>query len=449
MNVQNLTGVNSAANKKAAKKAGNKTSSRLAGDSFVPGEHGDSDVNRLRKAARDILDPSKKAVVRPEVLWEYDTGGKIQASPVVSDNGALYVTNRSGKALALDVKTGAKKWELDTKERMGTDPLAGGNGLVYICEESESSCIHALDENTGKEAWSFSLHGVPGRSMSKDPDGTIYAGSSIFTKVNKIGGVCTGGLVFALEGDTGRKKWEFRATDMVVSAPTPGPDNLLSFGTYDNRFFVLDKKTGKKKWETKADGFISSSPAYGKNGHVYFGDWTGKLYSYDVKTGKKKWEFKAKADFRSNPVVDKDGTVIAGSLDNNVYALDSATGKVKWKAKTKGQVFASPVLDNRGNVFVGSNDGVLYAFDAKSGMKKWEFKTKDKVFRAPTVGPDGNIYVGSEDNKIYALNPEKLERLIEDVDKKSDRPKNDGPHSVEVTDDFVIIDGVKLPRRQD
>ena len=49
--------------------------------------------------------------------------------------------------------------------------------------------------------------------------------------------------------------------------------------------FALDGKTGAKKWEFKTGGKVDSSPAIGADGTVYVGSADGKVYA--IKTDSK------------------------------------------------------------------------------------------------------------------------------------------------------------------
>jgi len=43
--------------------------------------------------------------------------------------------------------------------------------------------------------------------------------------------------------------WEFATGDKISSSPTIGPDGTVYFGSFDNKVYALDGKTGAKKWE--------------------------------------------------------------------------------------------------------------------------------------------------------------------------------------------------------
>jgi eukaryotic-like serine/threonine-protein kinase len=245
-------------------------------------------------------------------------------------------------------------------------------------------------------------------SPSIGVDGTVYVGS-------------TDRKVYALNGKTGAKKWEFETGSKYGTA-------IVSTGTVyvrsrGKKVYALNGKTGAKKWEFETGGIVTSSPTIGVDGTVYVAHqstsgrapYKRKIYALKppkaiegspfAKTGINQWEFILGGRDGSSPVIGVDGTVYVGSFDRKVYALNGKTGSKKWEFKTGREVYHSPVIGADGTVYVGSADKKVYALNGKTGAKKWEFITGDRVIGSPAIGPDGTVYVGSEDKKVYALAP--------------------------------------------
>lgn len=412
-------------------------------DTFTPGLQSGSAPIDAKKVADTLLSPS--GPVSPPVLWQYDAGGAVQGKPYIGSDGTLFVTLRKGSAVAIDTTTGRKKWEFPTSDGLYSDITPGQNGMILVPGNGRDGKLHALDEKTGAQVWEFDLGGEPSRSVSMSPDGTIFAGSSIFTPVSSIASACSDGRVFAIDGKTGQKKWEFQTKDLMVSTPTPGPHGSVYCGGYDSTFYSIDEKTGEKKWEFKADGWISSSPAFGGDDLVYFGSWDGTLYALDCDHGGTVWQFKTGGDVRGNPLVGPDGTVYIGSFDGMIYAIDGSTGAKRWSRETGDEVLSSPVMDKDGILYVGNKKGTLSAFHSDTGAKKWEFQTKDLIHGSVAIGSDGIVYVGSNDGNLYALDPRELDKLIEQAHTEKPSTANEKGSSIEVTDEMIIIDGIKLP----
>ena len=232
-------------------------------------------------------------------------------------------------------------------------------------------------------------------------DGTIYVSSG---DNFHSGGI----LLYALDGATGAKKWDFmiapEGTPDGSSSPAIGPDGTVYVGSMDSKVYALDGASGAKKWDFETGAYVYSSPAVGADGTVFFGSEDNNFYARDGASGQRKWEFTADFWIYSSAAIGNDGTLYLGSLDNNIYALDLQTGARKWAVKTSGFVFGTPALAADGTVYAASYDGVVHAVDGMTGAKKWRYRTGGPLHASPALGSDGTVYVGTQDGKVFALN---------------------------------------------
>ena len=101
----------------------------------------------------------------------------------------------------------------------------------------------------------------------------------------------------AINANNGTLKWLFYTDSTITSTPAIGSDGTVYFGTgvWGEKIYALDGETGTKKWEYKtgkSELGVKSSPAIGKDGTVYVGSGDGKTYALDGKTGARKWMFR-------------------------------------------------------------------------------------------------------------------------------------------------------------
>ena len=333
--------------------------------------------------------------------WESLIGAYVSSSPAIGSDGTVYVGSDDGKVYALNGATGAKKWEFLTEGGVSSSPAIGSDGTVYV--GSDDYNVYALNGATGAKKWEFLTGGWVGSSPAIGSDGTVYVGSVILGVY--VGGDWEGGggKVYALNGETGAKKWEFLTGGYVNSSPAIGSDGTVYVGSMDKKVYALNGATGAKKWEFLTGEGVSSSPAIGSDGTVYVGSYDKKVYALNGATGAKKWEFLTGEGVSSSPAIGSDGTVYVGSSDKKLYALNGATGAKKWEFKTGDSVYSSPAIGSDGTVYVGSGDKKVYALNSATGAKKWEFLTGGYVDSSPAIGSDGTVYVGSGDGKVYAI----------------------------------------------
>ena len=72
---------------------------------------------------------------------------------------------------------------------------------------------------------------------------------------------------------------------MCVPPPPSGSNGTVYVGSDDNKLYAINGKTGVKLWEFGTGDEVSSSPAIGSDGTVYVGSTDNKLYA--IKTDSK------------------------------------------------------------------------------------------------------------------------------------------------------------------
>lgn len=314
--------------------------------------------------------------------WSFITDGEIDSSPVVGDDGTIYVGSRDKKLYAINAD-GSQKWEFATGGAVKSSSAIGFDGTIYV--GSDDNKLYAINAD-GSKKWEFVTGGAVKSSPAFGSDGTIYVGSDD----NKL---------YAVNGD-GSKKWAFSSGGGIVSSPAVGNDGTIYVGSRDNKLYAL-YPDGSKKWSFASDGWVESSPAIGEDGTIYVGSLDEKLYAINH-DGTEKWSFTTDDWVKASPAIGKDGTVYAGSMDGNLYAINR-DGSKKWEFSTGSRIESSPVIGNDGKIYVGSYDNKLYAINPETGDKEWEIATEGQIKSSPALGLDGTIYVGSNDGKLYAM----------------------------------------------
>ena len=63
------------------------------------------------------------------------------------------------------------------------------------------------------------------------------------------------------------------------SSPAIGPDGTVYVGSEDHKLYAINGKSGVKLWEFVTGSLVFSSPAIGSDGTVYVGSQDKKLYA--------------------------------------------------------------------------------------------------------------------------------------------------------------------------
>ena len=69
------------------------------------------------------------------------------------------------------------------------------------------------------------------------------------------------------------------------SSPAIRPDGTVYVGSRDKKLYAINGKSGLKLWEFETGGIVVSSPAIGSDGTLYVGSVDYKLYA--IKTDSK------------------------------------------------------------------------------------------------------------------------------------------------------------------
>jgi outer membrane protein assembly factor BamB len=382
--------------------------------------------------------------------------GSYSSAPVIA-NGIVYSQDLQSNVQAIDLKTGKVIWT-----KTYDSPDQGPNGVVVQGGRvygATTSSAFALDEKTGKQDWSVPLVGNEHEGIDMAPgyhDGIVYVSTvpGSTTQFYEGGG---GGTLWALQGSTGRKLWDFNTV----------PEELWS--SQDGHL-----NSGGGLWYT---------PAFDEHGDMYIGvgnpapfpgtsefPWgssrpgpdlyTDSIVKLNASTGKLEWYYQLTPhdlydhDLQDPPILAHVGgrqVVLAAGKGGFVVSLDAQTGQLLWKRSVGihnghdddglyamrheysklhlpetvypgllGGVIA-PMATNGATVFVpvvnhsvtytsqtepqerGPSTGELVAIDMATGAVKWDRKLPSSVFGAATVVND-LAFATTFEGKLYAFN---------------------------------------------
>jgi outer membrane protein assembly factor BamB len=415
--------------------------------------NGDLANSRDMKGAIDTGNVKQLEVAWTAPIEGESSFGSYASSPIVSQ-GVVYSQDLASNVQAIDRDSGDVLWT-----RSYQAPSLGPNGVVVQDGRvfgATSTAAFALDQETGKELWSTTLTRNETEGIDIAPgyeDGVVYV-STVPTNASALyepGGV---GILWALDGKTGKKLWHF---DTV-------PKNLW----------------GNPK--VNSGGGVWYTPAFDGKGSMYFGvgnpapfpgtpehPWgsgrpgpnlyTNSIVKMDAKSGKMDWHFQLFPhdiydwDLQGPPMLVKAGgreLVVAAGKVGYVIALDPKNGKLVWKRpvgkhsghqndglyamrgeyskietgeepvypgvlggviapmSTDGSTVFAPVVNAPMTVLSGSEtgqasvspSGELVALDAATGEVKWqhEFPTAP-AYGATTVSND-LVFATTADGKV-------------------------------------------------
>ncbi len=346
------------------------------------------------------------------VCWSYDLKAGSSCTPAVA-GGTVYVSDESGKLVALDLARGTAKWQFEGPDTIASSPTAirePAPGLVVFGDEA--GVLRACDAATGQVRWTFetgdrivssvnTAGAEPGRqrrlaaaSRHRTADGRLVFGSY-------------DGFVYALNPADGSLRWKYEVQERVHGTPAI-VDGFVLAAACDGKLHVIRLDDGAAVRQVPL-GSVSGSAVAVRGERAFLGLYGEAVVGIDWQAGRVLWRFED-AD-RSFPFLSSaavmEELVLIGGRDRRLRALDPATGRQRWELVTKGRVDSSPVVVGS-RVFVGSADGVLYAADLTTGREAWRFETGGGIAGSPAVG-EGRLVIVTERGIVYCFGPRDCE----------------------------------------
>ena len=211
--------------------------------------------------------------------WIYETGANAWSAAAFDADGTIYWGSCDTFFHAV-TSGGQGKWKRRTLGFISASAAVGLDGTVYA--GSFDSYFYALDPQTGKPRWKFKTNDH------------IYSSAALLeangrTQLILFGS--TDGILYALRPE-GNLKWQYDTGAPVRSSPVigRGPQGeegfIVYFGNGDGKLFALDAQSGYKRWSFDTTGAgdalpdrndLNGSPALGTRG-IYIGGEHGQLW---------------------------------------------------------------------------------------------------------------------------------------------------------------------------
>lgn len=337
-----------------------------------------------------------KAVDGSSIMYTVITKVKIKST--------VFITNTSGKLLAIDGEDGSIKWTYTATGGITTASPAYFNGTVYF--GSADKYMYAIDASNGALKWRFLASGSLQYNTPCINNGILYFGG-ILDPYSR-------GALFALNASTGSLLWNYQQHPYWLDNPTVsnGKVFITSFGGLHS----FNATNGNSIMNY--NGSICGINPLVKGNFLYSGTEGTTISAFDIQSGFNIWNFSdanngIKSASTKIGATMHNGTIFATGSSKYMYAIDSATGTLKWRYILDGGAnsgfFSSPYVANS-MVYAGNSDSYIYAIDEITGNLKWKFRNFNATNLPPGIAvnnctvKDDIVYVAYADGFLYALN---------------------------------------------
>jgi outer membrane protein assembly factor BamB len=382
--------------------------------------------------------------------------GSASTTPIIMGNTA-YFQDLGNNVFAADLATGAIKWKkLFNETNIGPNGIAVGWGKVFGSADPYNTA--ALDMNTGNQVWTSTISTQPTTGTDLQPG--VYGGYVLTSTVpgSSAGDFYSGGasgIIYALDQATGKIAWSFNTVDSADiwgnkgvnsgggcwyppavdvntgtvywgignPAPWPGtaqyPNGSSRPGPnlYTDSMVAVNSKTGQLQWYTQVnphDNFdldFESSPILananinGKQQDIVIGAGKlGRVVAFNRQTGAILWE---------TPVGIHQNDLLANVPSGNVTRVyPGSLGGVETPMAYAGGIIYVPVVNlysaytpsgSTAGQALNQGTGELLAIDVNTGKILWDNSLPSINFGGATVVND-LVFTSTFDGMIYAFN---------------------------------------------
>ena len=317
--------------------------------------------------------------------WRFNTGAAINSSPAHS-KGKIFFTDNQQTLYALHAATGQKIWQYSLGKKLDypwrfdyyySSPLLVNNRL-YV--GGDDGYLYCLDQSSGKLVWMFQCTGL------------VRSSPTLFKNTILVGD--TEGLLFSVDATTGKENWRFTIDGhalknedfgydrrAIISSPAVKGNKVL-IGGRDGLLYCVDGDSGKLIWKVDHNiSWVNTSAAI-KDTIVVSGTSDGRfVQGVHLNTGKELWKSKTTSLVWSSPLI-HNNRVYAATFDGQLLALDLYTGSHLTHYYTTDKILSSPTMDAV-HLYVGADNGYLLALGSRPVPKKIE--SERYVFYEPDV----------------------------------------------------------------
>ncbi|CAH0628587.1 unnamed protein product [Chrysodeixis includens] len=337
------------------------------------------------------------------VLWSYDTGKCVDASPVLFQSGFnLYVTvgSHSGKIIVADAISGELQATVTLKTRIEaavlckldefvTSPcgfVGGYDGTVV--------CFFML---TGVERWRINVKSMI-KSKAVCCKGQLYVASY-------------DGNVRCIDCRNGSLIETIDVSDQAISADLVLAKNeFVLLGTLSGVCACIHTSSNMMAWRGSLSSPVFASPVlYDDDKYVIFAEVSGDIHCRTVEKGIKIWKYQgAKGNVFSSIYVKKidklKWQMVFGCHDKNVYSVlvKNFQPCLHWKTQLTAPVYSTPCGLNNKFILAAANNGRLSVLDADHGTILEEHILPNETFSSPAVYGD-YIFIGCRNDHLYSI----------------------------------------------
>jgi outer membrane protein assembly factor BamB len=357
--------------------------------------------------------------IAPKASWTVDLGDNqaklgLRQRPAI-DGDRLFVSNDSGRVLAISTTTGDTLWDSEVVKtgkqgsrlffwrRKATEAgLTGGPGVGagLVVVGGRNGEVVALDTETGAERWKTTV-------TSEVISSPLVAGGLVVVRSGD-------GRTFGLDAADGSRKWVFDRGLPSLSvrgngSPVAGGE-MIYLGYDDGAVIALRMADGLRAWEqmvAQPDGRNELERLADVDGELQVGDtdlyatsFRGQTMAIALATARPTWTRDVGSYGGLGMSIDK---VVLADNNGTVWALDRAGGTAMWKQEALARRWLTTPAVQGDYVVVGDVEGYLHWLNLVDGQIVGRVRAdRSPILATPQVTASGTLVVLTSDGELSA-----------------------------------------------
>ncbi|HUQ04865.1 MAG TPA: PQQ-binding-like beta-propeller repeat protein [Kofleriaceae bacterium] len=329
-----------------------------------------------------------------EVAWQVELGERVDASPIVVENGVVVAT-RGGTVVLLDPGTGAERARASLGGSIWATPAAA-NGMIVVGVVAKGGAELVGLGARDLHVWWRREAGPRVRSFG--------AGTAEGERVL----LCAGDALVSIRAYDGREMGRHGVGDRCFGAPAID-GHTAYVGTragtvvavaYAHQRHAGGRARGGWTAPTRSLAFNDGAPVVAGD-LVLVGSNNGYLHAFAKVNGAHLWRVGDGDWVVSAPAI-ADGLAIFGDDGDVVRAVSLADGSERWRGEVGGDVASSAVVVGE-HVVHGAHDGKVHAWRLNDGAPLEPIDAGAPMFASPAVTGDGMVVIATHKGRVLAI----------------------------------------------
>jgi outer membrane protein assembly factor BamB len=210
-----------------------------------------------------------------------------------------------------------------------------------------------------------------------------------------------GGVVHAIDAQTGRTKWYTRVGNPNYPCEAPGANDHFVAVLNGSTIYTLNQANGEIVWTRQVRGAPGAGPAV-TDRMVFVPMANGKVEAYELDDYRKPpWVYHSHGRAVIQPIWT--GYSVAWPTDRgHLYVAEGNVASIQFRLEANNSIVCKAAKLAPSRIVVASTDGYVYCIHEKSGNLIWRFSTGEPIIRSPVVVGD-NVYVVTDEKNIFQL----------------------------------------------